>query len=161
MFSNPSHLNISDHAQQHRAVIKTYCELSVQPTLSDRDTEELDSILATAETDPLLSFLLDEADHMLAHLYNFIDDASITEQQRQLQACLNESWFNQAFQDLTCRLQTSQCKTLQEYLKQAGYYQGAVDGVMGQATKAAMKQCYDQQDELPQPSPIHTPDPVN
>ena len=161
MVSYSSNLNISDHAQQHREVIKTYCELSVQATLSDRDTEALDNILANAETDPLLSFLIDEADHMLAHLYNFIDEASITNQQRQLQACLDESWFNQAFQDLTCRLQTSQCKTLQEYLKQAGCYQGAVDGVMGEATKAAMKQCYDQQDELPQPLPIHTPDPVN
>lgn len=160
-FRNLDIKNMSDQAQQHRQVIQSYCELSVQPSLSDRDTAHLETILANAETDPLLSFLIDEADHMLAHLYNFIDDGEIADQQEKLQTCLSEAWLNQAFQDLTHRLQRSQCKHLQQYLKQEGFYQGDVDGVMGQLTKAAMKQCCDQREELPQPSPIHTPDPVN
>lgn len=161
MFSNPSHPNISDHAQQHRELIQAYCQLSVQPNLSDSDTARLDAILATAETDPLISFLIDEADHMLAHLYKFIDDADITEQQQKLQTCLNDEWLNQAFQDLTYRLQSSQCKSLQQYLKAQGFYQGAIDGVLGQSTKVAMQACCNQQGELPQPFPIHTPDAVS
>ncbi|NEP61644.1 MAG: peptidoglycan-binding protein [Symploca sp. SIO2G7] len=122
--------------------------------------EHLDHILATAESDPLLSFLLDEADHMLAHLRNFIDDGDIFYQQQQLQTRLNSAWFSQAFADLTYRLQTSQRKSLQHYLKQAGFYQGSIDGVMGQATRSAMKQCCNQQEQLPQLSPINTPDPI-
>lgn len=161
MFSSPSHLNISDYAQQHRDLLQTYCQLSIQPDLSDRDTEHLDTILATAEADPLISFLIDEADHMLAHLYSFIDETDIKQQQQQLQTCLSNAWLNQAFQDLAYRLQTSQCQSLQRYLKEQGFYQGAIDGVMGPATQAAMRVCCDQQGTLPQPLPINTPDPVN
>lgn len=159
--SNPNNLNISEYAQHHRAVIQTYCQISIQPTLSDNDAAHLDIILAAAETDPLLSFLLDEADHMLAHLHGVIDDGATAEQQQKLQTCLNKAWLDQAFQDLTHRLQATQCQHLQQYLRQAGFYQGAIDGVMGPVTKTAMQQYSEQQGELPQPLPIHTPDPVN
>ncbi|MEM1251785.1 MAG: peptidoglycan-binding domain-containing protein [Cyanobacteria bacterium P01_H01_bin.21] len=155
MFSSPS---ISEHAQQHRDLIHTYCQLSVQPTLSEVDTERLDAILALAESEPLISFLIDEADHMLAHLHSFIDENDIVDQQKKLQTCLNEAWLDQAFQDLAHRLQTSQCKNLQQYLKTEGFYNGVIDGVMGQSTKAAMQQCCDQHSQLPQPLPINTPD---
>ena len=158
MFSHP---RISDHAQQHRDLIQTYCQLSIKPALNDRDTEHLDAILATAETDPLISFLIDEADHMLAHLYGLIDENDITDQQQKLQTCLSEAWLNQAFQDLAHRLQTSQCKNLQQHLKEEGFYTGGIDGVMGQSTQAAMKKYCAQQGQLPQPFPIHTPDAVN
>ncbi|MGD1953608.1 MAG: peptidoglycan-binding protein [Leptolyngbyaceae cyanobacterium] len=155
MFSSHS---ICDHAQQHRDLIHTYCQLSVQPILSEADTERLDAILALAETEPLISFLIDEADHMLAHLHSFIDENDIVDQQQKLQTCLNEAWLDQAFQDLAHRLQTSQCKNLQQYLKTEGFYNGAIDGVMGQSTKTAMQQCCDQHSQLPQPLPINTPD---
>ena len=158
---SPRYLNISDHAQQHRDLLQTYCQLSVQPTLSDSDTARLDAILAIAENDPLVSFLIDEADHMLAHVYHFIDDAEIADQQAKLQTCLNDAWLDQACQDLAYRLQTSQCKNLQQYLKEQGFYKGAIDGVMGQVTTTAMQECCTQQGELPQPLPIHTPDVVN
>lgn len=161
MSSSFSHLSISDYAQQHRDLIQDYCQLSIKTALNDTDTHRLDTILAKAETDPLISFLIDEADHMLAHLYNFIDENDITQQQQKLQTCLSEAWLNQAFQDLTYRLQKSQCQSLQQYLKEEGFYTGAIDGVMGDATKSAMKKCCAQQGQLPQPFPIHTPDVVN
>lgn len=158
MSRHPSHLSLSHQAQNHREVILSYCQLSMQPLLSEQDAEQLDAILAAAETDPLLSFLIDEADHMVAHLCDLIDEGAIAEQQQKLQACLSETWLHQAFQDLRSRLQTSQCKHLQAYLKAEGFYQGTVDGVMGPVTKAAMKACCEQKGELPQPLPIHTPD---
>ncbi len=161
MFSRPSHLDISDYAQEHRDLIQTYCQLTVQPALSNSDTTRLADILATAETGPLIRFILDEADHMLAHLYNFIDDRDIAEQQQKLQTSLSDAWLNQAFQDLAYRLQASQCQSLQQYLKEQGFYEGAIDGVLGQSTKAAMQKCCDQQGELPQPFPINTPDVVS
>ncbi len=161
MFSNSSNVSISNHAQQHHDLIHAYCQLSIKPDLNDSDTDRLDGILAMAETDSLISFLIDEADHMLSHLYSLIDENDIADQQKKLQACLNESWLNQAFQDLAHRLQTSQCKSLQQYLKEEGFYTGAIDGVMGSLTKAAMKQCCEQQGQLPQPLPIHTPETVN
>lgn len=159
--STDNNRSLSYHAQRHRDLIQTYCQLSIQPTLNDSDTERLDSILAIAEADPLISFLLDEADHMLAHLHGLIDENHIIEQQQKLQTCLNEAWLDEAFQDLAHRLQTSQCKSLQQYLKEKGFYNGAIDGVMGQSTRAAIQQCCVQQGQLPHPSPIHTPDIAN
>ena len=158
MFSSPS---ISDRAEQHCDLMHTYCQLSVQPALNEADAERLDAILAAAELDPLISFLIDEADHMLAHLHGFIDEKEIVDQQHKLQICLSEAWLDQAFQDLSHRLQTSQCKNLQQYLQEEGFYDGAIDGVMGQSTKAAMQQCCDQHGKLPHPLPIHTPDVVS
>ncbi len=160
MSSNSSTHNrsLSYHAQQHRDLIQTYCNLSIQPTLNESDAERLDGILAIAETDPLISFLIDEADHMLAHLHGLVDENHIVEQQQKLQACLSEAWLDEAFQDLVHRLQTSQCKSLQQYLKEEGFYNGVIDGVMGQSTKAAIQQCCVQQGQLPQPLPINTPD---
>lgn len=153
--------SLSDHAQQHRDLIQTYCQLSIQPALNKNDSEHLDTILAKAAADPLLSFLIDEADHMLAHLHGFIDDDDIAKQQQKLQTQLSHAWPNEAFQDLAHRLQTSQCQNLQQHLKDEGCYQGAIDGVMGPLTKAAMKQYCEQQGQLPQPLPIHTPDTVS
>ena len=159
--SSSNHRSLSDHSQQHRDLVQTYCQLSVQPTLNESDTEQLDAILAIAETDPLISFLIDEADHMLGHLKGLIDENYILEQQQKIQTCLDEAWLDEAFQDLAHRLQTSQCKNLQQYLKEEGFYDGAIDGVMGQSTKAAIQQCCVQQGQLPQPLPIHTPDIVS
>ncbi len=99
MSSNPGNLSLSHHAQNHRGVILSYCQLSMQPQLSDSDAEQLDAILAAAEADPLLSFLIDEADHMIAHLQNLIDDGDIADQQQKLQACLSEAWLNRVFQE--------------------------------------------------------------
>ncbi|MEM6253854.1 MAG: peptidoglycan-binding domain-containing protein [Cyanobacteria bacterium P01_D01_bin.156] len=153
--------NLSHQAKAYREEILIYCQLSMQPQLSSQDAERLDAILAAAETDTLLSFLLDEADHMVAHLQNFIDDGEITEQQQKLQTCLDDVWLNQALQDLDSRLQTSQCKNLQMVLKEAGFYQGTIDGVMGGATRYAMEAFYQCKGELPYPLPISTPDPIN
>lgn len=161
MSRHPNNLSLSHRAQKHREVMLSYCQLSMQPQLSYQDAERLDAILAAAEIDPLLSFLLDEADHMVAHLCNLIDEEVIVDQQQKLQTCLSEAWLHQAFQDLSSRLKTSQCKNLQIYLKTEGFYQGDVDGVMGESTKAAMKACCEKKGELPQPLPIHTPDPAN
>lgn len=158
MSLNSSYRSLSHHANDHRGVILSYCQLSMQSQLSDYDAEQLDAILTAAQTDPLLSFLIDEADHMVAHLYGFIDEGDIAEQQQQLQACLKEVWLSEAFQDLSSRLKTSQCKHLQTYLRDAGVYDGAIDGVMGADTKAAMQRYREQKGGLPELLPIHTPD---
>ena len=160
MSSSASHHNISEYAQHHHELVQTYCNLSVQPTLNDRDAAQLDIILAAAEADPLISFLLDEADHMLAHLHGCIDANVIADQQEKLKARLSETSLNQAFQDLASRLKSSQCQHLQQYLHEQDFYQGAIDGVMGPLTKAAIKQCYAQHGQLPELLPIHTPDVV-
>ncbi|MBT9313275.1 peptidoglycan-binding domain-containing protein [Leptothoe kymatousa] len=157
---HPSNLSLNHSAQNHREIVLRYCQLAVQPQLDQLEAEQLDTILATAERDPLLSFLIDEADHMVAHLNNLIDDGDIADQQQKLQTCLNQAWLNEAVQDLSSRLKTSQCQQLQTYLKAEGFYQGAIDGVMGPATKAAIQRC-EQKGALPEPLPIHTPDAVN
>lgn len=159
MSRHPRNPSLSHSAHNHREIVLSYCQLAIQTQLSNDEAEQLDDILAAAEGDSLLSFLIDEADHMVAHLHNLIDEDDIAAQQQKLQTRLNEVWLNEAFQDLSSRLKTSQCQQLQTYLKAEGFYHGAIDGLMGPATKAAMQRC-EQQGALPEPLPIHTPDAV-
>ena len=70
-------------------VLREYCQLASQKYLSEQDAERLTAILVFAETDGALSFLLNEADHFLAHelgLLNTID----RNQQKKQQALLRE-----------------------------------------------------------------------
>lgn len=48
-------------------ILRAYCQLASQKHLSESDAERLTEILILAETDGALSFLLNEADHFLAH----------------------------------------------------------------------------------------------
>jgi hypothetical protein len=65
-------------------ILREYCQLASQKHLSERDAEQLTAILILAETDGALSFLLNEADHFLAHelgLLGSIDRSRQNEQQ--------------------------------------------------------------------------------
>jgi hypothetical protein len=70
-------------------ILREYCQLASQKHLSEGDAERLTKILILAETDGALSFLLNEADHFLAHelgLLNLTDRERYKEQQASLKA---------------------------------------------------------------------------
>jgi hypothetical protein len=83
-----------ERALQYRPVLEEYCDLATCPLLDDGPADRLAAILQQAETDPLLSWLLEEADHLLAHLQGLVGDEKIQQQQQQLQAVSDEICFN-------------------------------------------------------------------
>lgn len=152
-------ITFTQHAHKYRDVIQEYCDISAQGTLCDQEADRIEAILAAATTDPMLSFLIDEADHMLSHLYRFIDEETITQEQNKLRDKLEASWVDQVLLDASTRLKDAQRKNLQQYLKEKGFYTGSVDGVVGPQTEAAIQNCSESGDLAHQLSPIHSPEP--
>ncbi|MEM9905019.1 MAG: peptidoglycan-binding domain-containing protein [Cyanobacteria bacterium P01_D01_bin.44] len=145
------------HAIQYRDIVKEYCEISAKLTLNDADADRIAEILGEACDDAMLSFLIDEADHMLAHWHHLIDDAEISQTQQKLQQSFDQVWLEQLLLDISTRMQASQRKTLQLRLKNLGFYTGPIDGIVGPQTEAALKNCSDSGDLCIPMVPIHTP----
>jgi hypothetical protein len=118
----------------HQALILNYCTLAMQPTLSEADETKMSEILAQSLADPILSFWLDEADYWVGHHLNLLQDDALKQQQGKLRRRLGQTWINTFLDDLQQRT-----KTLQAYLKRAGLYSGAIDGVMGPSTVLAVE----------------------
>ena len=81
-----------DQAQldnEYGDVLREYCQLASQKHLLERDAERLTEILVRAETDGVLSFLLNEADHFLAHELGLLNSTDRHRQKAQ-QAILRE-----------------------------------------------------------------------
>ncbi|MEL6138741.1 MAG: peptidoglycan-binding domain-containing protein [Cyanobacteria bacterium J06628_6] len=146
------------HAEHYRGLVTEYCQLSCANRLSDRDADRIGDILSQAVDDPMLSLLVDEADHMLNHLRHLIDETDVIQQQTQLKASIDSCWVEQVLLDASARLQKPQSETLQSYLKDKGLYVGAIDGVVGPETQAAIKHCSDLQASMAPPDPINLPD---
>lgn len=74
-------------------VVLTYYQLSMLDSLSEEQTVRVVEILHIAEGDPLLSFLLDEADHIIGHKQGFIDVHKLQEEQEILRHQVDRTWL--------------------------------------------------------------------
>jgi hypothetical protein len=131
--------------EQHRPTLITYCTLALQPSLGDADEDRMAAILTQAMDDPLLSFWLDEADCWVGEHLQALSADALKQQQSKLKRIIGQTWVDALWHDLQNRT-----KALQAYLKRAGVYSGAIDGIMGPTTQHAiesLKTAYP--DELP------------
>ncbi|MBW4441276.1 MAG: hypothetical protein KME10_08600 [Plectolyngbya sp. WJT66-NPBG17] len=84
-------LEISSDTEQ---LTQEYGELSTRPSLSESEATRLDEILTQAMTDPILSFLIAEIDHILGHdleVLESVDRVSYQNQYALLQEYLDPS----------------------------------------------------------------------
>lgn len=84
-----------DQALQYRPIIYEYCQLALRPTLTDAEAVRLGEILAQAEASPLLSFLVDEADYLIAQHQNLICNQYLQQQQRLLLEAMDAVWITE------------------------------------------------------------------
>jgi hypothetical protein len=118
-------------------IIHEYCTLASQRSLTQLQADRLDRILQDAEVDPWLDFLIDEADHILAHQLGLIKEPFIQYQLQELSKSIDRSWFERMVQEI----QEQHCsKEIQKYLQDEGLYDGAIDGYIGPRTQNAIKQ---------------------
>ena len=66
-------IDVSQPDNPYGAILREYCELASKKTLSEEDADRLSKILTQAEQDHHLSFLLNEADHFMAHHLGLLD----------------------------------------------------------------------------------------
>lgn len=119
-------------AQNYQGIVLEYCFLSGLPTLTDEQADLLDRILAQAETDEILNFLLIEFDYLIAKKLNLLDDQHLPQYDNQ-QAYLREYLVQFTPED------PAYYRTLQKLLRDQGWYQGLLDGVFGEDSRQAIK----------------------
>lgn len=129
-------------SQGYRDVLREYCVLAMQPTLEDKQANRMEEILELAQADSLLSFLIDEADHILGHELGLIDAVSTHNQQHQLRQALDRDWINIHVEKSRLRegqVPVLSLKEAQTRLRAEGLYTGFIDGVYGPKTKQAFQ----------------------
>ncbi|NJL46906.1 MAG: peptidoglycan-binding protein [Leptolyngbyaceae cyanobacterium SM2_5_2] len=133
---------LRQRSDPYQSIILNYCTLALQPELSAADEAAMGDILAQSVDDPLLSFWLDEADHWIGHRLGLMPESTLKQQQGKLRRQLGKTWIDAFLDDLQQRT-----KALQAYLKRAGFYSGAIDGVMGPRTVLAVESLKQQEPE--------------
>lgn len=127
-------------SQYYSALLLEYCQLALKPTLTEAEQDRMGEILAMGTEDVVLSFWLEEGDHLVAHHLGLIDEGLVKSQQDRFRRLRGQSWVDHLWHDLQSRT-----KVLQAYLHHQGVYQGSIDGVMGPSTQAALRQLLEKQ----------------
>lgn len=132
---------ILSEIRQRKDVALEYLRLAVLPVLTDEQEERMQEIFQQAEADPLLGFLIDEADHIAGHELELIDSGYIAEQQEKLAETLDRTWVQSIIEKSRLKkyaqLPQKTVETAQIRLKRHGLYSGKIDGIWGEQTKAA------------------------
>ncbi|MBD1875120.1 hypothetical protein H6F75_16680 [Nodosilinea sp. FACHB-131] len=82
-------------ALAYRPTVYEYCQLALLPTLDQAAAERMGEILQQAEAEPLLNFLIDEADELVARLQPCLSPQTLHQQQRRLQGAIDALWVNE------------------------------------------------------------------
>ena len=132
---------ILSEIRQRRSIVLEYLGLAILDTLTDQQEKRMEAIFQQAEADPLLGFLIDEADHVAGHELDLIDSGYIAEQQEKLAQTLDQTWVQSVIEksrlEKYAQLPQKTVETAQISLKKHGLYSGKIDGVCGEETKAA------------------------
>lgn len=121
---------------KYTEIIHEYCTLASQRTLTQMQADRLEKILQEAQKDPWLDFLIDEADHILAHQLGLIKEQVIQHQVHELKKSLDRIWCERILQEI----QKQNCsEQIQKYLQEEGLYDGAIDGLIGPRTQTAIE----------------------
>ena len=122
---------------KYTEIIHEYCTLASQRSLTQLQADRLEQILQDAQFDPWLDFLIDEADHILAHQLGLIKEPFIQHQLQELSKSIDRFWCERMVQEIQ---KQNRSKEIQKYLQNEGLYDGAIDGYIGPRTQNAIKQ---------------------
>lgn len=125
-------------------IVREYCRLASQRSLSETAANRLTEILRIAESNGWIDFWLNEADHFLAHDLNLTSKESIHQFENQqaklrenLEDELSQNSTTELIDDLMQHLKLS-LRELQQHLKNRGFDPGTIDGILGPKTHSAL-----------------------
>ena len=75
-------------ALAHRSTVYEYCQLALRPTLGQAEADRMGEILRQAEAEPVLHFLIDEADGLVAQIQPGFCDQQLKQQQDKLRVAI-------------------------------------------------------------------------
>lgn len=131
---------VATTSQKYAELLTDYQELALYSELTDEDADRLDHIYAVAEKHPMLSFLMTEIDHGLNHRLGLLTDVAVEDYKNQ-QAWLRERLEQTPFEH-------DHRQEVQRMLADEGFYEGPIDGVLGNRSTQAIKQMTTQMQEL-------------
>jgi fumarylacetoacetate (FAA) hydrolase family protein len=127
---------VVQQSRKYTEIFHEYCTLASQQTLTEMQADRLEKILQKAQSDTWLDFLIDEADHILAHELGLIKEKAIQHQLHELKKSLDRIWCERIIQEIQ---KQNRSKKIQKYLQEEGLYDGAIDGYIGPRTQTALE----------------------
>lgn len=121
-----------DLTQSYLPKLWEYGQLAVKREPSDEEFDRLAAIYTEAESDLVLNFLITKLDQILAEKLDLLDAATINQhgnQQAWLREHLEQSLFDQEYRS-----------DIQRLLREQGYYDGPIDGILGQRSCDAFRE---------------------
>jgi hypothetical protein len=85
-------------ALAHRPTVYEYCQLALRPSLGQAEADRMGEILRQAEAEPLLNFLIDEAEELVAKLRPGLCDQQLKQQQDKLRSAIGLLGQSRRFQ---------------------------------------------------------------
>ncbi|MEL6381684.1 MAG: peptidoglycan-binding domain-containing protein [Cyanobacteria bacterium J06626_18] len=132
--------DLAHKSENYRDLILEYCLLALQDSLTEAEQDRMGEIYDQAIADPVLSFWLEEGDHLVAHRLGLVNETFVKQQQDGLRRSIRRSQIDSLWRDLQ-----STAKVLQAYLQSQGLYKGSIDGILGPSTQKAMRQLEQEQ----------------
>ncbi|MFQ4136790.1 peptidoglycan-binding domain-containing protein [Nodosilinea sp. PGN35] len=139
------------------SLVREYCRLAAQPSLSDGEGQRLEELLALAEADGRLDFWINEADHFIDHaiglgsatrVYASVNE-NLKARLRELLDLTHSTHPGDKALELLEELDESLAegaRQVQQQLAKHGYDPGPVDGVAGPKTQRALRDFQQSQD---------------
>lgn len=119
-------------AQFYTAKLNDYCQLALKQEPNEEEADRLAAIYTETETDPVFNFLITVLDQILAERLGLLDADTINkhgDQQAWLREHLEQSLFDQKYR-----------ADIQQLLQEHGFYQGPIDGILGQRSCEAFEE---------------------
>lgn len=140
---------LAEASLRYRDIVLEYCLLALKPTLTEPEQDRMGDILALAAQDALLSFWIGEADHLVAHHLDLIDDAFIQQQQDRFRQIIRQSRPDQGHPDERWHALKPRNQRLQKFLGQQGCVRRSIDGADGPDTTASRPRFQQQSPQWP------------
>lgn len=118
--------------QDYAELLADYQELALCRELTDEAADRLDQIYAEAEDHPMLNFLLTELDHVINCRLGLLDGEAVNGYKDQ------QAWLRERLEQKP--LENNHCQEVQRMLAEIGFYEGPIDGVLGNRSSQALKQ---------------------
>lgn len=119
-------------SQQYAPILDTYCKLAMSNELSDEEVDLLATIYTDAETDRLLNFFINEFDYILGRRLGLLTNEFVENYKNQ------QAWLREHLEEIPLD-QVYRVK-IQSLLRDQGFYNGPIDGVLGHRSIAAVQE---------------------